>query len=174
MSFNLNAPNITTFVLGVIAGAALKVIIDPSVRIFKKKKADNNNNNNTQKEDFVKIPMPNYSYTHGMKIVVGVRTDMKLNLPETANLLGDIVIKSVVNSIKANPEPVSRWLGSGQAKICTKVQSREMMDDLIEKAKSCGVHYETIEYKGDIAAFAAGPAKIEDVDPVTKHLKLLG
>ncbi|OHS93253.1 hypothetical protein TRFO_40427 [Tritrichomonas foetus] len=121
----------------------------------------------------LRIPKPSYKYTPDYKVVVGVRTDMKLSLSETAGLLGDVVIKTVVNSIKSRSKYVSPWLHTGQTKICAKVQSKEMMDDLIQKAIDAHLIHETIEFKNQKAAFVAGPAPIEVVDLVTRHLKLL-
>ena len=119
------------------------------------------------------IPEPNFRYRKGLKVVVGIRTDMKLNLPEMASCLSDIVIKTVVNSVINKSPYIGSWIHQGQTKVCTKVQNQQMMDSLIQKAEENNVIHETLEYKGQIAAFVAGPAPIEQVDLVTSHLKLL-
>lgn len=121
----------------------------------------------------IQIPRPRRCPATDSKIVVGVRTDMKLSLAETASCLSDVVIKCVAESIRSGSEYIGQWYYYGQTKVCTKVQSRAMMDDLIAKATDEKVLFETLSYKNDIAAFAVGPAPIASVDRVTKHLKLL-
>lgn len=107
------------------------------------------------------------------KIVIGVRTDIKLAASETYSALADAVIKTVVDSLKTNGENVDKWMISGQTKVCTKVQSPEMMDDLIQKAEEAGIQYSVVEHNGHIAACAVGPAENDLVDKVTRHLKLM-
>ena len=121
----------------------------------------------------IQIPCPRRNLNVDLKVVVGVRTDMKMSLAETSSCLSDVVIKTVVNSIKNNSKYVGQWYYFGQAKVCTKVQSKEMMEDLIKKATDEKIQFETLNYKNDIAAFAVGPAPVENVDRVTKQLKLL-
>lgn len=111
--------------------------------------------------------------TFDRKIVIGVRTDMKLTDPEVYSLSADAVVKVVLKSLENIPENVDMWLQSGQTKVCTKVKSPELMDDLIQKAEDAGMIYEAVEYKDKIAVCAVGPETVDKVNVVTGHLGLL-
>ena len=155
-----------------LAGGILTGVICGMLYKKKRNQPDQTETNNNCVSKIV-IPEPNLSYRKELKIVVGIRTDMKLSLPEMASCLSDVVIKTFINSILNKSPYVGNWYYLGQAKVCTKVQNPQMMEDLIKKAEENNVIYETLQYKGQTAAFAAGPAPVDEVDIVTRHLKLL-
>jgi peptidyl-tRNA hydrolase, PTH2 family len=76
---------------------------------------------------------------------------------------------------------VSAWLEGRFAKIVCFVRSEEEIIELYEKAKAAGLPCALIKdagftvFKGvpTITAVGIGPGFIEDVDKITKHLRLL-
>tara|TARA_R110002110_G_scaffold99173_4_gene253653 strand:- start:687 stop:1136 length:450 start_codon:yes stop_codon:yes gene_type:complete len=76
---------------------------------------------------------------------------------------------------------IYQWLTDRFAKICCYVNSEEELVTLYNQAKEAGLPCSIItdagftEFKGvpTKTAVAIGPALIEDVDKITKHLKLL-
>lgn len=166
----MDACTVSSLIAGTLIGYFAKRTIT------KRKLADENDTDadDNGKSQFI-IPRPTYysGVAFDSKVVVGIRTDMKLSMTEQASIYGDGVIKAVCASIASNSPYLSPWLYYGQAKICTKVQSQEMMNDLIEKAQNSEAISATIQYKDNIAACVVGPAPVDEVDKVTRHLKLM-
>ncbi|OZJ02126.1 hypothetical protein BZG36_04734 [Bifiguratus adelaidae] len=80
---------------------------------------------------------------------------------------------------KTQPEMLSRWERTGQAKITLKVDSEEAMLELQRQARLMGLCAHTIADAGrtQIAAgsrtvLAIGPGPVQIVDQVSGHLKL--
>lgn len=72
------------------------------------------------------------------------------------------------------------WFKSGQTKICLKIDSEEALLEIVNKAKSAGLEAHAIvdagrtEFDGvpTVTCAAIGPNKSEEIDKLTKHLKL--
>lgn len=77
--------------------------------------------------------------------------------------------------------PLEYWLEHGFAKICVYVNSEEELLELLEKAKEAELPCALITDAGRTefggiptnTCIAIGPAYVEDIDPITGHLKLL-
>ena len=75
---------------------------------------------------------------------------------------------------------IDEWLNGGQTKICLQIHSEEELLELRKKALSANleVHFITdagrTEFNGvpTKTCLAIGPNKAEDIDKITKHLKL--
>ncbi|KAH0793823.1 peptidyl-tRNA hydrolase [Histomonas meleagridis] len=162
---------------GILTGILYGVLFKKRNEVKDEKQIDGNDQEQTKPENNliskIVIPEPNLHLHKDLKIVVGIRTDMRLKLPEMASCLSDVVIKSVINSITKNSPYIGTWYHLGQAKVCTKVQNPQMMEDLIKKAEENNVIHEILQYKGQVAAIAVGPAPVDEVNLVTGHLKLL-
>ena len=72
------------------------------------------------------------------------------------------------------------WLEGGQTKICLQIHSEEELLELHQKALSANLEANFItdagrtEFNGvpTKTCLAIGPNKAEDIDKITKHLKL--
>lgn len=160
-------------VSSLVAGTLIGYFVKRS--LTKRKRADEDDTDDDNGNSQFIIPRPTYysGTAFDSKVVVGIRTDMKLSMTEQASIYGDGVVKAVCASITNKSPYLSPWLYYGQAKICTKVQSQEMMNDLLEKTKNSEAISVTIQYKDNIAACVVGPAPVDEVDKVTRHLKLM-
>jgi PTH2 family peptidyl-tRNA hydrolase len=106
------------------------------------------------------------------KFVIGVRTDIKLTDAETAALAAQIVVQAVDAGLPAHAGIISQWFYFNQAKICTKVPSRDEMASLIDRAGRAHLNFATIMRGGEVVVIGVGPGPIEAVNEVTGHLKL--
>ncbi|PWA01245.1 hypothetical protein BB558_002686 [Smittium angustum] len=82
-------------------------------------------------------------------------------------------------AMRSNKEVLSAWEQSGQPKITLKCKNEDELMSLYYKAKSCGITCQYIVDAGrtQIAAgsttvLGIGPGISEDIDKITKHLKL--
>ena len=134
-------------------------------------------NENQQQEEIdprFSFPQPSFDYNGEFKLVIGVRMDVKHPPSELASLVGDMAIKSVVESMATNKNNVLQWLYYGQAKIVTKVPDLDTMNELIVKANENNVKFSTIlNEQGEAILIGVGPAPVDTVNLVTRQLKLL-
>jgi PTH2 family peptidyl-tRNA hydrolase len=89
----------------------------------------------------------------------------------------------LINLIKNNEnasDVVSQWMNGSFAKICVRVDSLEELNDIYNKAYIAGLEVHMITDNGKtefkeptITCLAIGPDYHENIDPITKHLKLL-
>lgn len=120
------------------------------------------------------IPEPTNYTDQEFKLVIGIRTDLKFKLYDNATILGDIVIKSIINAIETQNPSLPYWYYFGQAKICVKVPSQEEMQSLSNNLDNTEIPYVTqTNENNQIIAIAIGPAPVELVDSVSRHLKLM-
>lgn len=86
----------------------------------------------------------------------------------------------------ASPEdkvggPVQAWLTGSFVKVCLGVGSEEELEELLAKARNAGLLSSRIVDEGrtvfngtpTLTCGAIGPAWVEDIDAITKHLRLL-
>jgi PTH2 family peptidyl-tRNA hydrolase len=116
-----------------------------------------------------------------MKQVIIIRKDLKMRrgkeCAQSAHASMSFLLKS---QLSINDKKVLEWINSGQTKICLQANSEQEILDLHKKALSLGLisNYITdagrTEFNGipTITTLAIGPNKSEDIDKVTKHLKL--
>jgi peptidyl-tRNA hydrolase len=107
------------------------------------------------------------------KLVVGVRSDLKLSLSDLASLGTEIVIRAAVSALQEDPIGLGQWYHFAQAKIFVKIDSAEQLEQLCQAASAGELHFVVLEHKGNPAAVAFGPSTSETLDPVTRPLKLL-
>jgi PTH2 family peptidyl-tRNA hydrolase len=122
-------------------------------------------------QERVKLEKPT-EYTEEPKFVIGVRTDLKLKDAETAALAAQVVVQAVDAGLPAHAPIIALWFYFNQAKICTKVPSRDEMASLIDRAGKTGLNFATVERQGEVAVIGVGPGPIDTVNEVTGHLKL--
>jgi PTH2 family peptidyl-tRNA hydrolase len=87
----------------------------------------------------------------------------------------------VINISYNIASPLGQWLEGRFTKVCVSVDSEQELIDIYEQAKSAGLLCSIItdagltEFNGvpTKTAVAIGPAYPEEVDPITRHLKLL-
>lgn len=89
----------------------------------------------------------------------------------------------VVDGVLTVPlnEDESTWVQALFAKITVSVNSEEELLDLLEKARAAGLPNSLVtdqgrtEFHGVLThtCIAIGPAKVEEIDPITGHLPLL-
>ena len=72
------------------------------------------------------------------------------------------------------------WLHGNQAKICVRVDSEEELFEIYHKAKEAGLECHLIKDSGKTefkeptnTCLAIGPDRVEKINSVTGHLKLL-
>jgi PTH2 family peptidyl-tRNA hydrolase len=110
--------------------------------------------------------------TEEPKFVIGVRTDIKLTDAETAALAAQVVVQAVDAGLPAHAPIIAQWFYFNQAKICTKVPSRDEMAALVDRAGQRGLNFATVERQGEVVVIGVGPGPIDTVNAVTGHLKL--
>jgi len=121
-----------------------------------------------------------------MKQVIVIRKDLKMRrgkeIAQGAHAAMAFLIKGLtsleaLNKITPNK---SEWLEGGQTKICVSVDSEEELLEIYNNAKDAGLIVNIIidagrtEFNGipTNTCIAIGPNKSEDIDKITKHLKL--
>ena len=81
-----------------------------------------------------------------------------------------------------NDLSLQKWLLGRFTKIVVSVDSEEELKNIYEQVKSSGIKYHAIiedcgltEFHGipTVTCIAIGPARSEEIDPLTSHLKLL-
>jgi len=114
-----------------------------------------------------------------MKQVIVIRKDLKMRrgkeIAQGAHAAMAFLIKG--DFTRAN---LNTWLHGGQTKICVSVDSEEELLEIYNNAKDAGLIVNIIidagrtEFNGipTNTCIAIGPNKSEDIDKITKHLKL--
>ena len=88
-------------------------------------------------------------------------------------------VQATVKNI--NKDEVQKWLSEGMRKICVSCKDEKELLELYQQAVAAGLVCSIIrdagatEFKGvpTLTCIAIGPAKDEEVDKITKDLKLL-
>jgi peptidyl-tRNA hydrolase len=119
------------------------------------------------------LPRPTTFPETEPRFVAGIRTDVKLPHSKISDIMAQLVIDAVTSHLPENARGIGEWYYCSQAKICTKVPSKEVMDDLVRSATELNVPFVTHSENGEILAIGVGPAGIETVNQVTGNLKLL-
>ncbi|XP_037949521.1 probable peptidyl-tRNA hydrolase 2 [Teleopsis dalmanni] len=131
-------------------------------------------------ESMDKLDMPFSNFGGNYKMVLVVRNDLKMGKGKVAAQCGHGAVGAYQKAIVTSPRLVQAWENTGCAKIALKVESeREMM--AIKRAadlhslSSCLIRDagRTQIEPNSKTVLAIGPARAEDIDKVTGHLKLL-
>jgi len=113
-----------------------------------------------------------------MKQVILIRKDLKMRRgKEIAQ--GSHASMAFLLKIQRNDNLIE-WLESGQTKICLQIDSEEELLSLYQQAIDSGLEANYItdagrtEFNGipTKTCLCIGPNKSEDIDKITKHLKL--
>lgn len=116
-----------------------------------------------------------------LKQVIAVRQDIQMNKGKTAAQVAHAASGCLEDVNKRHPI-VDRWLKTGQAKIVVKCHDLAQLEALERLAILAGVMYNKITDSGKsgledpvptVTCIAIGPDTVEQVDLVTKGLKLL-
>lgn len=112
-----------------------------------------------------------------MKQVIVVRMDLKLPRGKLAAQVAHASVKAMLHSSDKN---VDAWLKDGMKKVVCKVESKEDLFILKERAKINGISTglikdagKTVIQSGTVTCLGLGPELDEKIDKVTSHLKLL-
>ena len=115
-----------------------------------------------------------------MKMVLVVRTDLKMTKGKVAAQCCHACLDVFEDSIKQYPQFVGAWKRDGQAKIALKCDSQQELLQLYQSAKRSGLAAAFIRDAGrtqipagSITVLAIGPAPISEIDKITGQLKLL-
>jgi len=118
--------------------------------------------------------------TFKYKLVIVIRTDLKMTLGKTAAQAGHAAVSAAEKTRKEHPRWWRSWMEEGQCKIVVKVDSEESLLNVEEEAKASGLPSEIIsdmgltELKpGTKTALGIGPAPSILIDKVTRKLPLL-
>lgn len=125
------------------------------------------------------------------KQVIIVRKDLNMRKGKIAAQSAHASMSAILNyaspiyegEIKINVEKtvVREWITGLHTKVCVSVDSEEELLEIYNKAKDSGLNASIIkdagltEFNGvaTLTCVAIGPDYPENIDPITKHLKLL-
>ena len=115
-----------------------------------------------------------------MKMACVVNQGLKMGKGKIAAQVGHASVKAVLDLGKTNPIALEAYLFKGQKKICLKVPDSEHLTNLQEECKKRGIPCSAIHDAGhtqipagSFTVLAIGPAEDNEVDLLTRHLKLL-
>ncbi len=116
-------------------------------------------------------------YSNCMKQVILIRSDLKLPKGKAVAQGSHASVDAV---LKADSSVVNAWRKEGMAKITLKVENEKELIKLFQAAKDEGLPCSlitdagrTVVAPGTKTAAAIGPAEDEEIDRLTKDLKLL-
>ena len=120
------------------------------------------------------------NYGGEIKMVIAVRTDLKMGAGKKCAQVGHGVLAAGQKCAKKYPKLFNKYQWFGQKKICVKVNSEDQLETVAACAKSLGLIAETIAdaghtqiAPGSLTVCAIGPGPAELIDEVTGALKLL-
>ncbi|MFW6383428.1 MAG: peptidyl-tRNA hydrolase Pth2, partial [Nanoarchaeota archaeon] len=103
--------------------------------------------------------------------------DLKLPKGKMAVQSAHAAVEAV---LKSDKEKIKKWRSEGSKKIALRVQNKEELYRYIQQAKDLGITTSvitdagrTVIEPGTVTAGAIGPEKEEDVDKITKDLKMI-
>ena len=117
-----------------------------------------------------------------MKQVILIRKDLKMRrgkeIAQGSHAAMAFILKG--KGDKNLGKDISEWVSGGQTKICLQINSEEELLELYQKALDAGLRSNFItdagrtEFNGvpTKTCVAIGPNKSEDIDKITKNLKL--
>jgi len=113
------------------------------------------------------------------KLVIVIRKDLKLSSGKMAVQVAHAAVSCAMRARARKPKLFSEWLSEGQRKIVVKVEDLKALLDVEKKAASEGLVTERIVDAGltevppgTVTCVGIGPARADEVDKVTGHLKL--
>ena len=120
------------------------------------------------------------SSTFSYKMVIVVRTDIKMSKGKIAAQAGHAAVSAAEYARKNRPEWWNPWLSEGQCKIAVKSKSEQEINELERKARNAGLPVALIVDRGlteippsTTTCLGIGPAPANKVDVITGNLSLL-
>lgn len=114
------------------------------------------------------------------KQVIAVRTDLGMSKGKTAVQVAHGSVSAAERARVTKQEVWRAWFREGQKKVAVKVGSEEEILELRKQAITHGLPHAIIRDAGmtelppgTLTVIGIGPAKAEEIDEVTKDLKLL-
>ncbi len=114
------------------------------------------------------------------KLVVAVRTDLRLSPGKMAVQVAHAAVSCSLLSREKNRKVFDAWFAEGQKKVVVKVKSLEELFFLRDAARARGLTSSVIADAGlteipagTVTCLGIGPAKESDIDPVTGELALM-
>jgi PTH2 family peptidyl-tRNA hydrolase len=114
------------------------------------------------------------------KLVVAVRTDLKLSAGKTAVQVAHAAVSCAVQCLQKEKKKFSSWMDEGQRKIVVRVKNLEELHALREDARRNGLITSLIADAGlteipagTVTCVGIGPAENQEIDTVTGNLPLL-
>lgn len=126
-----------------------------------------------------------------VKMVIVCRTDLNMRKGKIAAQVGHAVESFLIKKVASGSprkdvliqlsEDQLTWIATGRTKIVVAVENEQELTDLIKKAEAAGITVNSItdigktEFHGQhtLTCASFGPNKIEELNPITGHLKLL-
>jgi peptidyl-tRNA hydrolase, PTH2 family len=115
-----------------------------------------------------------------LKQVIIVRQDLKLPKGKMAAQVAHASVEAVLKTQKNNPEIVQKWRLEGMKKIILKVEDEKELFKYFQMSKDDGLVTamitdagKTVVAPGTRTCFAIGPGEEDDIDLVTKDLKMI-
>jgi len=126
------------------------------------------------------ISMPAFPFAGNCsKMVLVVRTDLGMGKGKAAAQCAHAALDCYRKAVKRHQAALTAWETTGQAKVCLKTDSEEALLELASKAKSNGINWAIVRdagrtqvESGSLTVLGIGPAKVEEIDKITGHLKL--
>ena len=115
-----------------------------------------------------------------MKMVLVVRTDLKMTKGKIAAQCGHAAVSAYKKAKRKDPRVLKSWESEGQRKIAVKVKDENELVTIMAMAQSVGLITALIQdagrtqiEAGSKTVVAVGPGPEEVIDKVTGHLSLL-
>ncbi len=115
-----------------------------------------------------------------LKQVIIVRADIEMGKGKAAAQVGHAAVSSYLECLKAHKDVAQEWLEAGQRKIVLKVDTEEALTKFYEAFKfkkiPCALVSDaglTQLPPGTKTALGVGPWKSDEIDILTRGLKLL-
>jgi PTH2 family peptidyl-tRNA hydrolase len=113
------------------------------------------------------------------KLVVAVRRDIKISPGKMAAQVAHAAVSCAMKAKTSEKDLYSEWMREGQRKVILKVDDLGELERIEKKAAAAGLITDKITDAGlteippgTITCLGVGPAKEEDIDRITGHLKL--
>ena len=114
------------------------------------------------------------------KMVIGVRTDLKLSKGKTAVQAAHAAVMCAIKAKRHHRSIYSRWYREGQKKVVIKLKDLKELYRVLEQGVRQGLVVEVVKDAGltevppgTITCIGLGPARNEVIDRVTGEFSLM-
>lgn len=115
-----------------------------------------------------------------MKMVLVVRSDLRLSKGKTASQCAHAAIICYELSQQQNPQLLEAWLNLGMPKIALRADSLAEINEILKKAEEMSVVAGLVRdagrtqvEAGTVTVLGLGPDTVNNIDSLVKQLKLL-